>query len=103
MTGFRTTALSLIVVGVLAAGAAAGSHAYAQSTQPAQPAPAATAAPNAGGQVEKAQVWTRKKWKEMKAKWSQEKDKWADCTKKSKDQNLHGRKSWSFIASCMTS
>jgi hypothetical protein len=47
--------------------------------------------------------WTTKQWNQAKAKWAKEKEKWADCRKQSKDQKLTGRKSWSFLASCMTS
>jgi hypothetical protein len=47
--------------------------------------------------------WTTKEWNQAKAKWAKEKEKWADCQKQSKDQKLAGRKSWSFLASCMTS
>ena len=47
--------------------------------------------------------WTQKQWNAAKAKWSQEQAKWGACNKKATDQKLTGRKSWSFIASCMTS
>jgi hypothetical protein len=47
--------------------------------------------------------WTTKQWNQAKAKWAGEKVKWADCQKQSKDQKPAGRKSWSFLASCMTS
>ena len=47
--------------------------------------------------------WSSKEWSKAKAKWAKEKEKWADCQKQSKDQGLSGRKSWSFLASCMTS
>jgi hypothetical protein len=47
--------------------------------------------------------WTTKQWNQAKAKWAEEKVKWADCQKQSKNQKLAGRKSWSFLASCMTS
>jgi hypothetical protein len=47
--------------------------------------------------------WTTKEWNQAKAKWAAEKAKWADCRKRSKDQKRVGRKSWSFLASCMTS
>jgi hypothetical protein len=47
--------------------------------------------------------WTTKQWNRAKAKWEKETDKWADCQKQSKDQDLTGRKSWSFLASCMSS
>jgi hypothetical protein len=39
----------------------------------------------------------------MKGQWAKQTEKWASCNKQSDDQKLTGRKSWSFIASCMTS
>jgi hypothetical protein len=53
--------------------------------------------------IDDASKWTTKQWNQAKAKWAKEKDKWADCQKQSKDQKLTGRKSWSFLASCLTS
>ena len=50
-----------------------------------------------------ASKWTKKQWNAAKAKWSQEQAKWDTCNKEATDQKLTGRKSWSFIASCMTS
>jgi hypothetical protein len=47
--------------------------------------------------------WTNKEWNKAKVQWAKEKEKWADCQKQSKDQGLSGRKSWSFLATCMTS
>jgi hypothetical protein len=47
-------------------------------------------------------TWTSEQWHRAEAKWAKEKEKWADCQKQSRDQNLTGRKSWSFLASCMT-
>ncbi len=53
--------------------------------------------------VDDVSKWTSKQRNQAKAKWAKENEKWADCQKQSKDQNLTGRKSWSFLASCMTS
>jgi hypothetical protein len=92
----HASTLSLIVAGVLAAGVL-GTAAQAQAPVRAPAAPSTASKPADG-----ASAWTRKKWIEAKAKWSQEKEKWADCRRQSKDQKLSGRKSWSFIASCMT-
>lgn len=47
--------------------------------------------------------WSVKQWNKAKVQWAKEKEKWAGCQKQSKDQGLTGRKSWSFLASCMTS
>ena len=53
--------------------------------------------------VDDVSKWSTKHWNQAKAKWAKNKEKWADCQKQSKDQKLAGRKSWSFVASCMTS
>ncbi len=96
MTRLRTTTLSLMIVGVLAAGAV-GSQAYAQSAA-AQPAvTTGQAPPAAGGSAEPS--WTLKKWREMKAKWSQEKEKYAACKVKAK--GLRGKKYWHAMWECM--
>jgi hypothetical protein len=76
--------LSLVTPGV----------ALAQTTAP----PSSTSS-----KVDDVSKWTSKQWNRAKAKWEKEKEKWADCRRQSKDQNLTGRKSWSFLASCMTS
>ena len=47
--------------------------------------------------------WTQKQWKTAKAKWSKEKGKWESCNKQATNQKLSGRKSWSFLYTCMTS
>jgi hypothetical protein len=53
--------------------------------------------------TEKVKAISKKEWDKMKGQWAKQKEKWADCNKQSQDQKLTGRKSWSFIASCMTS
>jgi hypothetical protein len=63
----------------------------------------ATAPSAAASKTEDVSQWTSKQWNRAKIEWAKEKEKWADCQKQSKDQNLAGRKSWSFLASCMTS
>ena len=86
----RSTLLAVAVVALVGSGAA-----FAQtSPAPATPPASTTAKPE--------ESWTKKKFEAAKAKWAAEKEKWADCNKQSKEQKLTGRKSWSFIASCMT-
>ena len=97
------TKMSLIAA-VLAATLASGG-AMAQTTSAAEDARAAAskasdAASKAADDVSK---WSKKQWNAAKTKWSQEQAKWDACNKKAADQKLSGRKSWSFIASCMTS
>lgn len=48
------------------------------------------------------QTWTKKQWEAAKKDWAKDKVKWADCRKQSRDQKLKGRKSWSFLYTCMT-
>jgi hypothetical protein len=68
------------------------------------PAPAQTTAPApTSSAIDDVSKWTTKQWNRAKAEWAKEKQKWADCQKQSKDQKLTGRKSWTFLASCMTS
>ena len=88
---------------VLAAVASSSVVAQTPGPQP-EPAPAASAPdsskPSTATQVE---TWTRKKWEAAKREWAKDKAKWVDCRKQSSEQNLKGRKSWSFLYTCMTS
>lgn len=61
----------------------------------------ATAPPSPASETDDVSEWTSRQWNRAKAQWEQEKRKWADCQKQSKEQNLIGRKSWPFLASCM--
>jgi hypothetical protein len=84
-----------LAVAILAFAGVALAQAPAPST-PSSPSATSTAADDVS-------KWTSKQWNAAKAKWAKEKDKWADCEKQSKEQKLSGRKSWSFLAMCMTS
>jgi hypothetical protein len=64
----------------------------------AQAPPAQTPEPSATSKVEK---WTTEEWNSAKAEWARDKAKWAGCQQQSTDQNLTGRKSWSFLYTCM--
>jgi hypothetical protein len=55
--------------------------------------------PSITAQVE---TWTKKQWEAAKRKWAKDKMKWADCRAQASQQNLKGRKSWSFLYTCMT-
>jgi hypothetical protein len=61
---------------------------------------APTAEPSVATKVEH---WTKKQWNAAKADWEKDKTKWADCQQRSTDQKLTGRKSWSFLYTCMKS
>jgi hypothetical protein len=88
MSFVRSAVVAAAVLGAVTSGAA-----LAQTTTP----PSSTSS-----KVDDVSKWTSKQWNRAKAKWAEEKEKWADCQKQSEDQNLTGRKSWSFLASCMT-
>lgn len=45
--------------------------------------------------------WTIKHWNKAKREWAKDKAKWADCRQQSAKQKLAGRKSWSFLYTCM--
>ncbi len=49
----------------------------------------------------KVEHWTTKQWNAAKADWAKDKAKWADCQQLSADQKLTGRKTWSFLYTCM--
>jgi hypothetical protein len=83
------SALATAVLGVITPGVA-----LAQTTAPLS---------SNSSKVDDVSKWTSRQWNQAKAKWAKEKEKWADCRKQSKEQKLTGRKSWSFLASCMTS
>ncbi len=90
MTSFvRSTLVATALLGVVMPAAA-----LAQETKP---------APSTSSTMSDVSRWTEAQWNRAKAKWAKEKEKWADCQKQAHDQNLTGRKSWSFLASCMTS
>jgi hypothetical protein len=85
MMSFVRSVLVAAILGVVTSGAT-----LAQTTTP------------SSFEIDDVSQWTSKQWNRAKAEWEREKEKWADCQKQSKDQNLTGRKSWSFLASCMT-
>jgi hypothetical protein len=100
MADFRGCMVAAVLIGAIGVGGALAQaptpSAVPKSslTTPAQPVE-----PSTSVQVEK---WTNKQWSTMKTKWAREKVKWADCRQQSSDQKLEGRKSWSFLYSCMT-
>jgi hypothetical protein len=89
MSFVRSALVAAAMLGVVTPGAA-----LAQATTP---------SPSTSSKIDDVSQWTSKQWNRAKTEWAKDKEKWADCEKQSKDQNLTGRKSWSFLASCMTS
>jgi hypothetical protein len=61
--------------------------------------PVAPAAPSSD--LTRVEHWTTKQWNAAKVDWTKDKAKWADCRQSSTDQKLTGRKSWSFLYTCM--
>ena len=88
MSFVRSSLVAVAILGMVPSGVS-----LAQTTTPS----------STSSKIDDVSKWTTKQWNQAKAKWAKEKEKWADCQKQSKDQNLTGRKSWSFLASCMTS
>jgi len=84
----RSALIAAAILGVVTSGGA-----LAQTTTPSS---------STSSKIDDVSKWTSQKWNRAKAEWEKEKEKWADCQKQSKDQNLNGRESWSFLASCMT-
>jgi hypothetical protein len=85
----RSALVATAILGVVTPGVA-----LAQTT---------TRSPSTSSKIDDVSRWTDEQWNRAKAQWVEEKEKWADCQKQAQDQNLTGRKSWSFLASCMTS
>src|SRR6266852_7323647 len=83
----RSALIAAAILGVVTSGGA-----LAQTTTPSS---------SISSKIDDVSKWTSKQWNRAKAEWAKEKEKWADCEKQSKDQNLTGRKSWSFLTSCM--
>jgi hypothetical protein len=91
---------AVVLSGVAASGiACAQAPASSPSTSQA-PVPSPTSSrPSAPEQVES---WTKAHWNVAQRVWAKDKAKWADCRKQSINQKLTGRKSWSFLYTCMT-
>jgi hypothetical protein len=99
MSFVRSALLSVAVVGLVMSGEGLAQTPAPESSPPAKESLKSKVETKA----EDVAKWTSKEWNKAKAQWAKEKEKWADCQKQSKDQGLTGRKSWSFLASCMTS
>lgn len=86
-----------ILAAIILSGIAPG--ALHSQTAVSPPPKTQTAKPSAVSAVES---WTKKQWEAAKKEWTKDTKKWADCNKSAQKQKLEGRKSWSFIYSCMT-
>jgi hypothetical protein len=108
MSRIRSGLTAVALAAVMGAGAA---FAQAPASPPAtksapatKPAPAATAQDTSKSSTStQVKTWTTKQWEAAKKEWAKDKTKWAACQKQSSDQKLTGRKSWSFLYTCMAS
>ena len=77
---------------------------FAQTTKPPSTAASATSTPatTKPSEVTKVETWTQQQWDTAKAEWAKDKTRWSACQKQSRAKKLDGRKSWSFLYSCMT-
>jgi hypothetical protein len=98
MSRVRSVLVSVAVAGMVMSG-----EVLAQAPEQSAPAKEQSTTAKIEAKADEVAKWTTKEWNKAKAKWAKEKEKWAGCQKQSKDQGLTGRKSWSFLASCMTS
>jgi hypothetical protein len=107
MSLVRSVLVSIAVAGMVMSGEVLAQAPAPDQTAPAKEQTAPAKEPSTTAKVEakadEVAKWTTKEWNKAKAQWVKEKEKWAGCQKQSKDQGLTGRKSWSFLASCMTS
>ena len=87
---------TFIAAAVVAIGSAVSGVAFAQAPTPSAPSSSTS---SRAAQIE---AWTTKQWDAAKQEWAKDKTKWADCEKQSDKQKLEGRKSWSFLYTCMT-
>ena len=92
MAVLRSVSAAIVILALIAAGAAPGQTA----------APSSSPSSTTSFKIDDVAKWTSKQWSAAKAKWAQEKQKWADCRKQSKELKLSGKHSWSFLAMCMT-
>jgi hypothetical protein len=103
MPSVRSALVAIAIAGMITSGASLAQTPAPSPAAPSSTTPSSTPSSSASSKIDDVSKWTSKEWNKAKAKWAQEKEKWADCRKQSKDQKLTGRKSWSFLASCMTS
>lgn len=99
-TRFHLTAV--VAAAVMSSGAAVAQTSVSPPATKSSPAASApdSSKPSTATQVE---TWTSTQWEAAKEEWARDKAKWADCQEQSSKQKLEGRKSWSFLYTCMTS
>jgi hypothetical protein len=88
---------SIFAVAGAAGAADAQTPATSSTTAKTQTAPPSSAASS------RVEIWTKKQWDSAQKQWAKDKTRWSDCQKQSGEKHLDGRKSWSFLYTCMTS
>jgi hypothetical protein len=89
----------IILVSIFAIAGAANAQTPATSSTTAKTQTAASSASASS----RAETWTKKQWDSAQKQWAKDKTRWSDCQKQSGEKHLDGRKSWSFLYTCMTS
>jgi hypothetical protein len=102
MSRIRICLTAIVFTAIISSGAAIAQSPPSPAAAKATPATAGadSSKPSKATQVE---TWTTKQWDGAKKEWAKDKAKWASCEKQSDKQKLEGRKSWSFLYTCMTS
>jgi hypothetical protein len=88
--------LMIAVAGI--AGAANAQTAVTSAVTPKTPVAHASESPGTA----RVETWTKKQWNAAQKEWARDKAKWSNCQKQSGEKHLGGRKSWSFLYTCMT-
>lgn len=96
----KSNAVAIAVVAVAFTGLANAQTATPQAAHKTHATPASK--PSGSDAAAQVETWTRKQWDSAQKEWAKDKTKWSDCQKQSGDKHLDGRKSWSFLYTCMT-
>jgi hypothetical protein len=101
MSHIRFSLTAVAFAAVMSSGAVV---AQTSESPPVAKSPPATSAPDSSKPSTATQIeaWTSTQWEAAKEKWAKDKAKWADCQEQATKQKLEGRKSWSFLYTCMT-
>jgi hypothetical protein len=89
----------MLMTAIVSAGLAGVANA---ETAAARKARTAHAAPSGSAASARVETWTRKQWDSAQKEWAKDKAKWSGCHKQAGEHHLEGRKSWSFLYTCMT-
>jgi hypothetical protein len=90
----------MLMAGIVSAGLAGVADAETAAARKAHAAPAAASSGSAASA--RVETWTKKQWDSAQKEWAKDKAKWSGCQKQSGEHHLDGRKSWSFLYTCMT-